>query len=136
MHPWASAAVHFATGFWFSVLIAQAVAIYAFDQFELAWGKGASLQVASWVITGVAVLVLFSGGLGFKVGARRGTVPKKLGAFVLGIIFTVLLCVAMCALSFVVPKFVSLNAVTAAGILSVSSAAVCYASTRAEKYAA
>ena len=53
MHTWARAAVTSALTIWLTVIIVGAISVYGFSQYELAWGRGASLQVYVWIATGV-----------------------------------------------------------------------------------
>ena len=82
MHTWARAAVTSAFTIWLTVIIVAAVSIYGFGQYELAWGRGASLQRYVWIATGVAVVSCFGAGIGFRFG---GAAPGVLGAVAAGL---------------------------------------------------
>jgi hypothetical protein len=60
---------------WVLIVLVGAVSVYAFDQYERAWGRGPSVQVYSWIATAVALVILFGSGFGFRLGARSGAVP-------------------------------------------------------------
>jgi hypothetical protein len=84
MHPWARSSLFFAAGFWTALVVIGAVAIYGFDYFEAAWGRGPSLQVHMWIATLGAVASLFPAGYGFNLGSRGGTAPGPLLATTCG----------------------------------------------------
>jgi hypothetical protein len=84
MHRWASAAITLAAAIWVLTVAAGAVSIYAFDDYEHAWGRGATVQVYSWVATGAALISGFGASLGFRYGSRNAPVPGRLGAVILG----------------------------------------------------
>jgi hypothetical protein len=48
---------------------ANAVAVYGFDQYEPAWGRGPSFQLGLWIIMVASILIA----IGFSLGARRTT---------------------------------------------------------------
>lgn len=50
---------------------AMAVAVYGFDHYERAWGRGPSYQVVLWIITVAAIVVA----IGFSFGAKHLAVP-------------------------------------------------------------
>lgn len=50
---------------------ANAVAVYGFDQYERAWGRGPSFQLGLWVIIVAAILVI----IGFSLGTKRTKSP-------------------------------------------------------------
>lgn len=52
---------------------ANAVAVYGFDQFEPAWGRGISFQLGLWIIMVAAILVA----MGFSLGIKRITLPQS-----------------------------------------------------------
>jgi hypothetical protein len=87
MHTWARAAVVFAAAVWVAVTLVGAVSIYGFGQYELAWGRGASLQVYTWIATGVAFASCFGAGVGFRLG---GSAPGAPGAVAAGLVALVL----------------------------------------------
>jgi hypothetical protein len=130
MHPWARAALQMAVGFWVAVVLFETVAIYGFGQFEHAWGRGPSLQVVSWVATGVALVVLVSAALGFKVGSQRGTVPRAIIAASLGFLLVLLLSLILWVLSRIPSKVGLLNAATALGLVAVTTTTLAYCTAR------
>ena len=71
----------FGFGSWLVFIVASVVSIYAFDQFEHAWGRGGSLQVEIWVglLGGFICMVVF--GFSAAFAKRR---HSKLTAFLLG----------------------------------------------------
>lgn len=50
---------------------ANAVAVYGFDLYERAWGRGPSFQLGLWIIMVAAILVV----IGFSLGTKRTTAP-------------------------------------------------------------
>jgi len=72
----------FGLGSWLAFAVASVVSIYAFDQFEHAWGRGGSLQVEIWVglLGGFICMVAF----GFSAAFTK-RVHTKVAAFQLGI---------------------------------------------------
>ena len=84
MHAWARASLFLALGFWLACVVIACVAIYGFDSFENAWGRGPSLQVDVWLATGFSICVLIGAVAGFRVGARDGSVPRNLVSLLLG----------------------------------------------------
>ena len=126
----------FALGFWLSFVTANAVAIYAFDYFERAWGRGPSLQVASWLAIELAVVALVGAIVGFRVGSKRGAVPGNLAALLLGILLTVLLG----ALSWVMSRLglpeVVLSAASGIVVLAFGACALAFVATRVRTNAA
>jgi hypothetical protein len=87
MHIWARAAVMSAATIWVAVTFLGAVSIYGFGQYELAWGRGASLQVYIWIATGAAFVSCFGAGIGFRLG---GSAPGTPGAVAAGLVALVL----------------------------------------------
>jgi hypothetical protein len=86
MHVWARAAVTSAVTIWVAVIVTGAASIYGFGQYELAWGRGASLQVYLWIATATALISCFGAGIGFRAGAVGGAVPRLLGAVAAGLV--------------------------------------------------
>ena len=72
----------FGLGSWLAFVVASVVSIYAFDQFEHAWGRGGSLQVEVWVglLGGFICMVAF----GFSAAFTKRAHTKH-AAFLLGI---------------------------------------------------
>jgi hypothetical protein len=60
MKPFARFALYFAAGLLASALLLSTLSVYAFDQYEPAWGRGGSVQVEWWVSSGAAICALFS----------------------------------------------------------------------------
>jgi hypothetical protein len=60
MKPFARFALYFVAGLLASALFLSTLSVYAFDQYEPAWGRGGSVQVEWWVSSGVAICALFS----------------------------------------------------------------------------
>ena len=85
----------FTLGFVACAAAAMAVSIYGFGQYERAWGRGPSYQVALWIITVAAVVVA----IGFSLGAKLVVAPIPWWKpFLLSAAFTLFFC----ALTYVV----------------------------------
>ena len=82
--PMARASLFFAAGLWGAVVLIGAVAIYGFDYFERALGRGVSLEVYIWVATLGAIASPFPAGFGFRLGSRDGIAPRPLLATICG----------------------------------------------------
>ena len=61
----------FTLGFVAWAAIATAVAVYGFDHYERAWGRGPSYQVILWIISVAAIAVA----VGFSLGSKQLTTP-------------------------------------------------------------
>lgn len=61
----------FALGFVTWAAGAMAIAVYGFDQYEPAWGRGPSYQLGLWIIMVAAILVA----IGFSLGTKPIAVP-------------------------------------------------------------
>ena len=136
MHAWARAALLLTAGFWLSVVTFEAVAIYGFGQFEHVWGRGPSLQVVSWVATGVAVVVLVGAVVGFRLGAKRGVVPGNLVALMLGALLTIFVVAFVSVLSLLPLPNGALNAASGLLLLATFTFALAFVSTRVRQSAA
>ena len=89
MKPFARFALYFAGGLLASALLLSTLSVYAFDQYEPAWGRGGSVQVEWWISCGAAICALFSVG----VAVRWLTPARSVGstaAFVSGVAFVFL----------------------------------------------
>jgi hypothetical protein len=65
------------------MLVAAAVSVYGFDEYERAWGRGGSFQVLSWISVPVALGVGLFAALGFRVaGSSTLMNPRVAGALV------------------------------------------------------
>jgi hypothetical protein len=82
---------------WVSVTLLGAVSIYGFGQYELAWGRGASLQVYIWIATGAAFVSCFGAGIGFRLG---GSAPGAPGAVAAGLVALVLSVAALALVTY------------------------------------
>jgi hypothetical protein len=95
MHAWARAAVTSAATVWVAVIVFGAVSIYGFEQYEMAWGRGASLQVYLWIASGVAFVSCFGAGVGYCVASKSGAAPGIWGSVLVGLIALVLSAAAL-----------------------------------------
>src|SRR5271154_5153902 len=84
MHTWARSSLFFVGGFWAATVLAGAVAIYGFNYFELAWGRGPSLQTYTWIATLGAIVSVLPAGFGFRLGSRNGPAPGPLLSAICG----------------------------------------------------
>jgi hypothetical protein len=78
--------------------IASTIAIYGFDGYEPAWGKGGSVQVAWWMSLAAAIIVLFGSGVGALL-AGKDNVTKPWVVAVTGVAFAFLSIVVFWLLS-------------------------------------
>jgi hypothetical protein len=106
MRPWAKATVVFSGTLWILVVVAGAVSVYGFDQYERAWGRGGSFQVYTWIAFGMAALAAVCAGIGFSFGGLNRRVP--------GVPITVLVVLASLGatlglLYFLAPKSLDAN---------------------------
>src|SRR5690349_3877851 len=84
---------NFALCFSGSVLVTcviwSGVAVYAFDGYEKAWGKGPTFQVLTWMSLAVSLVALASSWAGGRLGDMQRRPPSWLPVS-LGVLFVVL----------------------------------------------
>lgn len=75
MRPFGKIAVYFAGTILVLLLLWSTVSVYMLDQYERAWGRGGSVQVLWMLSVTVALLTLFSSGLGAKAAFPQRHAP-------------------------------------------------------------
>jgi hypothetical protein len=89
MRTFATVALWMASMVFLVFAIASAVAIYGFNSYEPAWGKGGSVQISWWLSFGAALLVLVGAGAGAKL-AGNGRVARAKTVAITGVSFALL----------------------------------------------
>jgi len=117
--------VFFGLGSWSSFIIASLLSIYAFNDYEHAWGRGGSFQVEVWVsfLGAFVAMVVFGAS-----SALTSRVQSKSGSFVLGVVSGAMYV----ALFWVLNRYTSSTGVPTAALLLVAISAI--ASQLGQKY--
>jgi hypothetical protein len=89
MRAFANFALCFSGSVLVTCLIWSGVAVYAFDGYEHAWGKGPTFQVLTWISLAVSLVALASSAVGGKLGGMQRRAPLWL-PLSFGVFFVVL----------------------------------------------
>jgi peptidoglycan/LPS O-acetylase OafA/YrhL len=79
------ASVWSAMSFLLCMLVAAAISVYGFDEYERAWGRGGSFQVLSWIAAATSVAVCLLAAFGFRVAHVSSKMNPKLAGSVVGV---------------------------------------------------
>jgi len=90
MNAKSRAVIGLSGGVLLAFILFGAVAIYGFDYFESAWGRGPSLQVYVWIGIGLAILSCMGAAVGFSYGSRMGNVPRTVPSCLGGALSTLI----------------------------------------------
>jgi len=129
VRKWFKSALVLASTLWLLIVVCGAVSVFAFDQYERAWGSGASFQVYSWIATGAAAVALLCSGIGFSFGELNGVTPGPLMSALLAVVVVG----ASFGLLYLVPPSWDVGLGGFAVALALSTAGISYAACRIKR---